>query len=328
MRRIIASTAAAVAALSALVAGCGVGKAGAPVDPGRPVAVTSAGSSQVAGTASASPSSSGGLCPSTEQIWATPPKSPTLPDGFEPVAVVVCEIDERIFEGDREWYVVVQRQAVSGIDRLVRLLRQPRDEKLPPQTLCAVAYEFPPWVALVGADGRWVRRHVPEDGCGRVTDRFNKAVDAARWTTIGERRDTPVRSDDELRAEGLGCDYESGDPASIPLFFAPTSTGIAAIDGPTTRLTVCRYAVTPDSDGVLVFQSGGPVPPETGAALARELAATEPGRRCPSETTRTATIRGEDGTDRLTVQLDGCRLVFDATGGWGQATPGLIDVLG
>ena len=136
------------------------------------------------------------------------------------------------------------------------------------------------------------------------------------------------RRDDELRAEGLGCDYESGDPASIPLFFDPTSTGIAAIDGPTTRLTVCRYAVTPDSDGVLVFQSGGPVPPETGAALARELAATEPGRRCSVGDHADRHDPGEDGTDRLTVQLDGCRLVFDATGGWGQAAPGLIDVLG
>jgi hypothetical protein len=95
-------------------------------------------------------------------------------------------------------------------------------------------------------------------------------------------------------------------------------------------VAVCRFSAGKDTDGMpmLSFVSGEKLSTAATAELQRGLAASGPAQPCTTEHTAVAGLFTEQGGWAL-VELDGChRVESGQSGGWRQATPELLALLG
>jgi hypothetical protein len=92
---------------------------------------------------------------------------------FEPVEVVLCQ-EVPATAGDVE--LVVLEKRARDITSLTSALRAPDEPPADPDqgndellAQCDLARVEVPWLAVIRADGRWVRPGLPRDSCGAIS---------------------------------------------------------------------------------------------------------------------------------------------------------------
>jgi hypothetical protein len=257
-----------------------------------------------------------------------------VPDGFVATAVVECVVEARPVAGDGVWNFLVEKRAASNIDAFVTTLRQP-DE---PTTngACWDVGHLVAWFALVDASGRSAHATIPADSCGQPQAQAMSAMQALTFVDVAATRRDRVQTEDEAKAEAaataVGCatpfkdtvaitDGDHGALRSAPDPILGSSSGL---------VTVCRYSAGKDTDGMplLSFVAGEQLSPAASASVFRELTASGPARPCTTAHSAVAGLFTEQNGWAL-VETDGChRVESGESGGWRQATPQLLALLG
>jgi hypothetical protein len=106
----------------------------------------------------------------------TEPGAPgRIPDGFEPVSVILCDDIGTVTDEDGVWSGPSTRHLEGDLEPLIDALNQPDD---PPWLgPCAAIEAIVPQIWLADADRRAVHVAYPSDGCGQpMTDAVNAAI--------------------------------------------------------------------------------------------------------------------------------------------------------
>ncbi|MET8264924.1 hypothetical protein ACWD8I_25330 [Micromonospora arida] len=186
-QRLIGSTALAVA----LAVGLGVGGARILTDGNRApsMAGDSGGQGQWTSCVEAAPEMvRRGFTVPTEEAAALP----RLGDDFIPAAAVICGLEQPVGED----VMVTEQRSDDGaaLAALVAALRLP-DAPENPDFPCRANLEGAPWLALVDAEGRWIRPGIPLASCrNHLPDGFRTALWALPLTTVATRPLTEVES--------------------------------------------------------------------------------------------------------------------------------------
>lgn len=160
---------AVVAALLAALAG-GCARAEAGVDsPAVDVAADPAVQERWESCEKAAPEVVNRLTPDPDAVGLAP-----LGDAFRPVSAVICRIGTRERPGGGTEMVAEEVRAVD-LTALLPALRLP--DEAPTTGPCTYELHVLPWLALLDADGRWVRPGVPVDACGKPRTEFRSAFD-------------------------------------------------------------------------------------------------------------------------------------------------------
>jgi hypothetical protein len=250
---------------------------------------------------------------------------PPLADDFHPVAAMICGPHiERRSGGGQELLAVESR--ADDVTALVQSLRLPSEKRT--NGSCTMELVSVPYLALLDEQGRWVRPGIPADVCGKPRVEFRTAFEQLETVRVSSRVTKQLESDEAART---GCSQSHSDMVWV--------SGRFGVSGGTTELPpadavvgLCRYAVPvaergnekPSGD----FQSGGPLPPATWAAVRAELATAAPATGCTTPASRFALLHPPAG--QIYVEGDGCRRVLLETGPGSalrQATPKLIELL-
>ncbi|MEU8015234.1 hypothetical protein AB0B74_04630 [Micromonospora parva] len=185
-QRLIGSTALAVA----VAVGLGVG--GAQIlnrVPSSHTAADSAGQGRWTSCLEAAPEMvARGFMVPTEEAAALP----RLGNDFIPTAAVVCGLEQPVGED----VMVTEQRSDDGaaLAALVAELRLP-DAPENPDFPCRANLEGAPWLALVDAEGRWVRPGIPLASCrNHLPDGFRTALWALPLTTVATRPLAEVES--------------------------------------------------------------------------------------------------------------------------------------
>jgi hypothetical protein len=139
----------------------------------------------VAGCGAATPAGPPEVHPSWESCAAvTPPgfidasdalQLPRLTDDFTPVTGILCLTEHRERPGGGTDLIGLEKRA-TDLTALLPALRLP--DKRRTTGTCTDELPFVPWLALLDADGRWLRPGVPVDACGKPRPEFRKAYEA------------------------------------------------------------------------------------------------------------------------------------------------------
>lgn len=245
---------------------------------------------------------------------------PRLAASFTPVAAVLCRTVEQQRTGGGTDQLAVEDRA-TAITALVTALRLPDGGKT--GSGCTLDLVGKPWLALIDAQGRWVRPGVPIDGCDHPRREVLTAIGALHTTRVSSRFLNTTVSDG---AAASGCGQDYSDMAWATRRNDPTRTAApTAVPTPDAPVKVCIFRVP-------ASEQGGPKP---GAeyessltltyaqwnAVRKELAKAGPPAACKVPASRIAVFDG--GT---VAELDGCRMVL--VGGMvRQATPVLVGLL-
>ena len=98
----------------------------------------------------------------------------SVPDGFRPVAAVVCALDRRT-DGGGEVVRSERELRADDIAALLTYLARPSQVSSDPQDLvCPAMGVTPLWLFLVDAHGRWITPAAPTDPCGFALDTFRE----------------------------------------------------------------------------------------------------------------------------------------------------------
>jgi len=257
-----------------------------------------------------------------------------LPADFVVTGVVSCGTDQRPVAGDGVWNYMVERRATSSFDALVAALRRP-DEARGTGSCLAILYVVP-WIAVVDASGRSIHARIPRDDCGQPQGEARSAVEALVLTEVSAtRRDqvkTEAQSALESKASAAGCVTPFKDMVAItdgdraPLRSAPDPL----LRMPSGVLHVCRFTAGTDRDGtpMLSFDTGETLSAAASAAVIGALAESGPAQPCTQAHSGVTALFTEQNGWAL-VETDGCRRVESGeSGGWRQATPELLVLLG
>ncbi|MGW3854920.1 hypothetical protein [Micromonospora arida] len=193
------------------------------------------------------------------------------------------------------------------------MLRLP-DAPNNPGLACRANLQMAPWLALVDAEGRWIRPGIPLASChNHLPDAVNEALDALPLTTVATR---PLAEIESARPDMAGCGQRWVDMAEVATMADPDALPGTLrspfLAGQTVRL--CVYDV-PRSEqesgkaaGVLVHGTvlrGG-----RRAAVEDAVRTSAPANPCNARASRFAVLRPMTGSDpRTYVELDGCRRI-------------------
>jgi hypothetical protein len=313
------------AVVGALAAGC----AGQST-PGGPEADRPAGAPQVRPEwTSCAKEAPGLLGASPEESDA--PTRPVLDDSFVPVAAIICgHAAERRPDGGED--LVATESRADDVAALVATLRLPSE----PQTdgPCTADLVRPPWLALLDAEGRWVRPGVPVDACGKPRREVRDAVDALKLKRIATR---PIQETESAAAAKSGCSQSWADMVWVETTIG-SATPDAAVDSvpaPSVPVRLCAYRVPaseqrsgkPAGD----FAYGGPLSSDRWAAIERAVRNAGPAKRCKTPASRFTVLIPVAGGPETYVELTGCRrIMVTAVSGppaLRQADGTLIDLL-
>ncbi|WP_158566244.1 hypothetical protein [Micromonospora craterilacus] len=238
---------------------------------------------------------------------------PSLDEGFQPVAAVVCRVVPQRRPNGGEDLVAVEERA-DDVAALVLSLRLP-DQKST-ESACTLELPFVPWLALLDAQGRWVRPGVPTDVCGKPRQEFRTAYDQLPAERVTTRVLREIESDEAVAS---GCSQQWADMVWVTGQFGggqDTTPGVLPADDADVR--VCVYQVPESEQGggkpAGDFQSGGELAAGKWTAVKRELTAAGPAAACPTPASRFAVLHLPIGF--VYVEADGCRraLVEAGTG--------------
>ena len=250
---------------------------------------------------------------------------PRLNDGFTPVAVVVCGFGMVEQRAGGEDFVASERRSES-VAALVAALRLP-DEPRAKGPCPAIGLQTP-WLALLDAQGRWVRPGVPMSACGQPRPEVLAAVrDLPLAAAPGRRADEA----DSAEATAAGCEQHWAEMVSVQAGFggsAAPPSGYAP--APSARMRLCVYDVPPAERGTGkprgTFVRGGPMAPRRWAAVRDQLPQGVAARPC-REHAGTFALLFEGDQNPIYVELDGCRRVLVGSALL-QGTPGLTAAIG
>jgi hypothetical protein len=146
---------------------------------------------------------------------ADAPALPRLDDSFQPVSAVLCLTASRQRATGGADLVATERRA-DDVAALVAALRLPDEE--PTSGACTMELVTVPWLALLDADGRWIRPGVPVDSCRKPRIEVRTALGRLRTTTVSSR--VYVEADGCRRVLINDVALRQGSPKLISLLFS------------------------------------------------------------------------------------------------------------
>lgn len=255
-----------------------------------------------------------GVDPALLPLGPPAPGAGSVPEGFDPVDVVLCEAGNATVElPDGVYSAVDERHFTGDPEALVAALAEPSDAR-DPVAVCTAIFELRPELYLVDGDGRVMRASWPVDRCGQSKPGTRAALDGLEES---ELRRLPVLLLQSRAALDAGCAQTATGPAvgadpavgAVPGGTAPAATAVTG--------AACRYTadpVDPPEPGLVVLPEGGfadavDLAPDQAAELLAALAAPAPDTAdCDVAATRFAVVPLDAGS--AVVELDGCaRLV-------------------
>jgi hypothetical protein len=256
-----------------------------------------------------------------------------LPDDFVATAVVECVLEARPVAGDGVWNFLVEKRATTKLAAFEAALRRP-DEPSTGGACTAMGY-LVPWFALVDASGRSVHATIPSTGCGQPQAEGMTALQALPFLEVAATRRDQVRSEAQSAADAAAAAAGCATPFKDMIAITDADHGVLRsasdpiLGGSSGDVTVCRFSAGKDTDGMplLTFVSGGRLSAPSSAAVVRALAASGPAKPCTVPHAEVAGLFTQQNGWAL-VELDGCHRVEGGdSGGWRQATPGLLALL-
>jgi hypothetical protein len=237
---------------------------------------------------------------------------PRLPAEFVPASVVICR-----GEGNPKGAAVGNEFRGTDIAALVAALRLPDIPRAAGRDVsCTLEAINWPWMALVDADGRFVRPSPPRTPCGKPRAEVYEAIRALKLTRVDSRvydahlAPEPAAARCEATWEDrVWTDSRRGarpGPAGQPL------AGAAAVG-------LCEYHVSAGERG-RTFPTGdfarGRVLPQPRRDLIEDaLSATGPAEPCTGPASRFAVLMLQGGGyGEVLVELDGCHRVLSYPG--------------
>ncbi|RIV40073.1 hypothetical protein [Micromonospora radicis] len=252
---------------------------------------------------------------------------PLLDDDFRPSAAVVCRAEPQRRPGGGTDLVAMEERA-ADVAALVAALRLP---DRPTVGNCTLELPFVPWLALLDAQGRWVRPGVPTDDCGKPRIEFRTAYEQLSTERVATRVLRELESD---AAAASGCSQDwadmvwatgefGGGQGTVPDPLAPGSAAVR----------VCVYQVpVPERGGdkpAGEFESGRTLSAAQWTEVGRELVATAPAASCDTPAGRFAVLHLPTG--QVYVEADGCRRILievgNGPGALRQGTAGLAGLV-
>lgn len=232
---------------------------------------------------------------------------PRLDGDFTPVAAVICELETQQRPDGGQDGVATERRA-DKVDALVTALRLPDEPRTEgPCTTEAVVF---PWLALVDADGRWVRPDLPVDRCGKPRPEVREALGALPLTTVATRKVAELVS---AEAAAAGCEQRWKDVIALQAAPKPDAPRKALPEPfPAGRqIRLCVYEVLKSEPGTGNFVHGTVLPADRRTAIEQALKAAGSAEPCSARASRFALLWPTTGGDPETyVELDGCHRIM------------------
>jgi hypothetical protein len=262
----------------------------------------------------------------TEPPHPDAPPAGRVPDGFEPVVAVRCNLTASLEDAQGRWSAVTAETLAGDLGPLLKALDQPDDGTwLGP---CTADMELVPPLWLADATGRAIRVHYPVTGCGKTKPAVREALAglALAGTVTEKRQLTQPRA-----AIDAGCDAEWMAPTNDwPQLMVPQG-GDLQEPGQTDGMRWCRYVsqpVVPDTEapqfeGTITLQTGRFVAGGTlnpgDARLVLAAADAAPDNATSGASCELASVAfvvllplwdDKPVGSPLTAQLDGCGLLY------------------
>ncbi|MEV0809607.1 hypothetical protein [Micromonospora sp. NPDC050200] len=236
---------------------------------------------------------------------------PYLDEGFQPVAAVVCRVEPQQRPAGGSDLVAVEEWA-DDVAPLVVALRLPDETST--EDACTLELPFVPWLALLDAQGRWVRPGVATDGCGKPRPEFRTAYDQLPAKRVTTRVPRELESDE---AAASGCSQQWAATVWVTgQLSGGQDTTPNALPADDADARVCIYRVPEGEQGDAKpageFESGGELPAARWTALRQELSTAGPAVTCSTPGSRFAVLHLPAGL--IYVEADGCRRVLIESG--------------
>jgi len=238
---------------------------------------------------------------------------PRLPADFVPTTVVICRPESQRRDGGGLALVGSELRG-TDIAALVAALRLPDAGKEPgPDVFCRLDMWSYPWMALLDADGAFVRPGPPTAPCGRPRAEVIDAIAALKLTRVDSRVYDAHEAPGPAAAR---CEASLGDRVWIegPRSQTHTGPGGQALAG-AAGVGLCEYHVSAGELGspypIGDFARGLVLPQPRRELIEQALAATGPARPCTASAGRFAQLMPQDGgSGEVYVELDGCQRVL------------------
>jgi len=269
---------------------------------------------------------------------AEEPASGTVPDGFDPVAVYLCEpFATRELDDGAVWSGSLIERFEGDLGPFLSAIGAPSD----PRSLgaCSADMVIAPDVWAEDAAGRFVRLSYPVTGCSKP--KLDAVDEQLARLDIADEVFTPLSIVSLPEAVAAGCESRAsvtvlnlitsgtetvqtapsalesaGGTEAIP-YDAPPLPAATDVEG----MRVCVYASDTSTGGVRMIGDEGVFAgvllldaADAAAALAAVSTAAEKGASCPEVASRFVVAQplgARGGAEGFTVELDGCRRVID-----------------
>ncbi len=235
---------------------------------------------------------------------------PRLAADFTPVAIVVCGNAVQQRAGGGEDLVAVEQRS-EDVAAVVAALRMP-DE---PGTTGPCTADLPaaPWLAVVDAEGRWMRPGIPLSPCRKQRAEFRRAMDALPLTTVATRTIAEITS---AEAANSGCSQSWKDVIAIETTSGPGLRSGKPEPFPAGPVRLCVFEVSQEKgDGEFAY--GTVLPEDRRVPIEQALLKAGQPEPCNVHASRFALVWSASGADPLTyVELGGChRIMSTGIGG-------------
>ncbi|MGV8873518.1 MAG: hypothetical protein ACOH2Q_13400 [Rhodococcus sp. (in: high G+C Gram-positive bacteria)] len=241
--------------------------------------------------------------PVPQQTFLPRPAPGTVPEGFEPVAAVVCDIDIGDHVGADGTVTYVERRYAGDFDSAVRELNKPptRHSIFDAQCMASVEAAAPVDMWLLDADGRAVQPSYPRGDCG-----LDNTLGLAAILELPEVGTT----EHQIRLDTAGIAYFF---SCSPVVSTPTPGPRSLLDLTVTPSGFCHF----DTAGAgPVFTRADRYAPEPNLDWNAALTDLEPAIPCSQQATSLATtstqsmVEDEYVTIDIHIELDGCRRIL------------------
>jgi hypothetical protein len=231
---------------------------------------------------------------------------PRLGGDFTPDAVVICGQEAQRSVGGGEDLMATERRS-NDVAALVTALRLPDEPET--VTACTADAELLPWLALVDADGRWVRPDIPVGRCGKSRPEVREALGALSLTTVASWKVAVLVS---AEAAAAGCSQGWKAELSLATEENLTRRGVLPEPFPAGRqIRLCVFEVLKSDPGTGNFVHGTVLPVDRRTAIEHALKAAGSAEPCSARASRFAVLRATTGEDPGTyVELDGCHRIM------------------
>ncbi|OJF12539.1 hypothetical protein [Couchioplanes caeruleus] len=251
---------------------------------------------------------------------------PRLAGNFHPVAAIICGLGPQ-HRPDGGIDAIAAEDRVDDVAALLTALHLPDEPPLPepsdddesPVRACTMNLVLPPWLALLDAEGRWVRPGIPLDACGHPRYEVMTAIDKARRTRIATRVLQEIES---AEAAATGCSDVWADMVWVTGMDSATrpaeDLAVLADDGASVHACIYRVPVGEQRSekprGAVV--SRHLLPAGRWAAIKRQVEAAGPVQACSTPASRFALLMPTD----IYVELDGCQRILAPAAPRGDGT--------